>query len=101
MGLSRSGLALLTVIILVILISIVAIASINLMVGQALLIEHQIARLRTIYTVEAALQLNLLWLASGTVIQDPTFVGPYQVRMTQTPGNGPLATDTLRVNLDY
>ena len=79
MGLSKSGIVLVTVVVFVILISIIAIAAINLMAGQALLIEHQIQRLRAYYITEAAMHFNLLRLFRSLSVQNPTIIGTNSV----------------------
>ncbi|MDP3142498.1 MAG: pilus assembly PilX N-terminal domain-containing protein [Candidatus Omnitrophota bacterium] len=95
MSFQNSGVALITVIIFVILISLVAIASINLMAGQALLIEHQIKRIQAYYANEAALNYNFLRLFTGSPVETPTLIGSRSINCTQTSGTGPLGTSSV------
>ena len=108
MSLSKSGIALVTVVIFVILISIIAIAAINLMAGQALLIEHQIQRIRAYYITEAAIQKNLMRLFRGLGPESPTSsietdYGTVAVGLTlQDLGNPePQGTNSLIANYTY
>lgn len=111
MSLSKSGIALVTVVVFVILISIIAIAAINLMAGQALLIEHQIQRIRAYYIAEAAIQKNLMRLFRGLGPESPTTAidikDPYPrtvyVNLTlQNLGNPePVGTNSLIANYTY
>lgn len=97
----NSGVALITVIIFVVLISLVAIASINLMAGQALLIEHQIQRIQAYYANEAALNYNLLRLFMGLPVENPTWIGSRRINCTQTSSTGPLGTSSVITTQAY
>jgi len=97
----NSGIALVTVIIFVILISFIAIASINLMAGQALLIEHQVQRIKAFYATEAAINYNLLRLFTGNPVENPIVIDSKSIICTQTTGTGPLVTSTIQATLSY
>jgi type II secretory pathway component PulK len=95
MSSTKSGIALVTVVVTVILISIIAIAAINLMAGQALLIEHQIRRLQAYYIAEAASQKNLISLLWNSTIESSTAIGTNSVDVSLQAGSGPLGTSSL------
>lgn len=97
----RSGIALVTVVIFVVLISLIAVASINLMAGQALLIEHQIQRIRAFYVTEAAINYNFMRLFAGFPVENPTTIDSRSVNCTQTLGSGPFVTSTIKATLVY
>jgi len=102
MCLSRSGIALITVIVFVTLISIIAIATISFLASQAILIEHQIQTIRARYATEGALQKNLMNLFMGLPVENIT-VDSFTITADplQSIGNEPLSTSTLKVKTSY
>lgn len=100
-----SGVALVTVIIFILLISIIAIAMLNLMSGQAMLIEHQIRRVKAQYVAEAAIWKNFMKYALGqsteTPIQETVDNVLYSADVTRSSGGGPNGTDTVSASVNY
>ncbi|MFZ5801163.1 MAG: hypothetical protein ACOY3D_07320 [Candidatus Omnitrophota bacterium] len=78
MKLSRDGIALTTVVIATILICAIAVAAINFMASQAILIENQVKRIARFYSDGAAIHKNLLRLFLDLGIESP-------VDMTENP----------------
>lgn len=107
-----NGVALVTVIIFIVLISIIAVAMLSLMGGQAVLIEHQVQRIKAQYIAEAAIWKNFMNFTVGTrtppnketpVPSPPEQIDglPYQADVDYQTGTGPNGTDTISATVSY
>ncbi len=116
MSRQKSGIALITVIVFILLLSIIAVATLALMTNKAVLTESYVKRIQGQYAAEAAIQKNLMNYALGVLVpplppQEETPIdvdgpgpgGPINpVTVDYIDDNaGPGGTDTLKATYSY
>ncbi|MDP2939095.1 MAG: PilX N-terminal domain-containing pilus assembly protein [Candidatus Omnitrophota bacterium] len=101
MNKNLTGVALVTVIVFILLLSIIAIAMLNLMTNQALLTEHQIKRIKAQYVAEAGFWKNFMHYFLGQPPPPPVSEEGMNAVVTRETGTGPGGTDTINAKVTY
>ena len=100
-NLGRSGIALATVLILVIVLTLIAASMLTLLSNQVSLIEHDNFRTKSRYAEEAAMVRNLEKRRRGEDPDDTWQVGDIIVDIDWSAGGGINNTDQLNFTHDY
>ncbi len=102
---NKSGVVLITVVILTFIMAILAVAMMSINVNQALLHQHQIERIKAEQFAEGAFWYNFANLSTSGVQAVPSSVTldgkVYNVTMNSTAGNGPNNTNSYNVRVNY